>query len=156
MGGGNILIHNLTEEIGIKGQLHIFEGRVTIDDYLAGKKPLQTIDNLMPTVGRVYALTGSLANIDECCLGSNGGARSASDTDLLTELYSAYPTDKRVVGTTRITELFIGIAEANFTIREFGIKAEDNLISTLIISPEIEKTTAKTYTFIHTMGWGGA
>ena len=83
------MIRNLTEKIGLKGQLHIFEGRVTIDDYLAGQKPLQTIDNLMPTVGRVYALTGSLSNIDECVLCSNGGARSASDTDLLTELYSA-------------------------------------------------------------------
>ena len=147
-------MHKMTEEIGIKGRLHIYEGRVTIDDHLAGVEPLQSINNLMPTVGRQYALTGSLSNIDESCLGSNGGARSASDTELLTEIYTAYPTDKRVVGTTRITELFIGAAEANFTIREFGLKAEGSLISTLVVTPEIVKTSAKTYTFIHVMGWG--
>ena len=148
------MTHKLFEEIGMKGKLLIYEGRVTINDYLAGAEPTHTINNLMPTAGRQYALTGSLSNIDECCLGSNGGARAASDTDLLTNLYTAYPTDKRVVGTTRITELFIGMAEANFTIREFGIKAEGSLISTLVVSPDIVKTTAKTYTFIHVMGWG--
>lgn len=148
------MTHKLIEEMGMKGRLHIYGGRVTIDDYLAGAQPLQTIDNLMPTVGRYYALTGSLSNINEVMLGSNGGARSAADTELLTELYTAYPTDKRVVGTARITELFIGISEANFTIREFGIKAEGSLISTLVVSPDIVKTTAKTYTFIHVMGWG--
>ena len=145
---------DLHEPIDMKGRLYIYEGRVTIDQHLAGVEPLQVIDNLIPTVGRVYALTNALSNINACVLGASNAAREMSDTDLKIPLFSATPTDKRVIGTVRITELFIGIAEANFTIREFGVKANGVLISTLVINPAVEKTTAKTYTFIHAMGWG--
>ena len=144
---------NLHEPLTLKGRLFVYEGRVTIDDHLSGAQPVRIIDNLISTVGRVYILTESLADIDACCLGDNGGARTAGDTALKNQLFSATPTDKRVVGTVRITELFIGIAEANFTIREFGIKASGTLISTLIVDPALEKTSAKTYTFIHSCGW---
>lgn len=145
---------NLHEPLNLKGRLFIYGGRVTIDDFLNGAKPLRIIDNLIPTVGRVYILTESLSDINEVALGSNGAARNLSDTDLKTPLFSATPTDKRVVGTVRITELFIGVAEANFNIAEFGIKANGVLISTLVVNPVLEKTSAKTYTLIASMGWG--
>lgn len=144
---------NLYEPLNLKGRLFIYEGRVSIDQYLQGAKPLRTIDNLIPTAGRVYILTNSLADIDEAVLGDDDTPRTDADEDLYNELFSATPTDKRVVGTVRITELFIGVAEANFDIAEFGIKANGVLISTLVVDPVLEKTSAKTYTLIHSCGW---
>jgi hypothetical protein len=137
----------------LKGKLYIYKGKVTIDEHLSGQvQPSHVINNLMPTVGRVYTLTESLSNIDEVRLGDDNTARVSSDMDLYNPLFTAYPTDKRVVGTKRITELFVGVNEANFMHREIGIFAEGALISTLVMS-DFEKTTAKTRTYIHEMGW---
>jgi hypothetical protein len=148
-GGGNTL-HELDMP---KGRLYVYDGKVTIDEHLqVTKEPIQQINNLIPIAGRVFILTQSLSQINECVVGDNGSTRTLGDTDLKNPLFSAVPTDYRVSGTKRITELFVGINEANFTHREFGIKANGTLISTLAIG-EFEKTTAKTRTYIHEMGW---
>ena len=154
------MIHSkkqLTEPFPIKGTLYVYDGKVTIDEHLAGiKTPAFVINNLIPTVGRAYIMGGSgesLADIDACCLGDNATARALSDTDLKSLIFTASPTDARVSGTKRITELFVGINEANFTHREFGLKANGTLISTLVLTPEFVKTTAKTRTYIHSLGW---
>ena len=137
-----------------KGILYAYDGRVTIEQHLSGRiKPALVLPNLMPTVGRVGVLNGLLASIDEVKLGDDGSARTAGMTDLVSEQFSASPTDQRVSGTKRYTELYVGSAEANFTHREIGIFSGTTLISTLVIDPEFEKTTAKTRTYIWTCGW---
>jgi len=145
--------HKLCEHIALHGKLYAYEGRVTIDQHLSGQvKPIFVAENLIPTVGRQYILSNSLANIDTVKIGDDGSARSLSDTDLKNPLFSASPTDKRVTGTKRITELLVGVNEANFTHREFGVFAGSTLISTLAIADWVKDNT-KTRTYIHELGW---
>ncbi len=147
----------LYESLGLKGTLFAYDEKVTIDEHIAGTKtPAFVSPNLIPTVGRQYILgstSGSLADIDACCLGDDGSVRASTDTDLKNLQFTASPTDARVTGTKRYTELFVGTSEANFTHREFGVKAGTTLISTIVIDPAFEKTTAKTRTYIHELGW---
>lgn len=145
----------LLREKLFKGQLFAYDRRITIAEHLSGRyKPALLIRNLVPTVGRVFILSGgSLADIDNVKIGDDGSTRLATDTDLNNPLYECFPTDYRVVGTRRITELLIGASEANFIHREIGIFAGTTLISTLKILPEFEKTITKTRTYIHEMGW---
>jgi len=136
------------------GRLYAYDGKVTIDEHLSGQiKPAFVLPNLIVTVGKTYILENSPADIDEVKLGDGATARTVIMTDIVNELFSAAPTDARVTGTKRITELFVGVSEANFTHREIGIFANSTLISTLVITPEFEKTTAKTRTYIHELGW---
>lgn len=145
--------HKLIEKMP-SGRLFAYEGRVTIDEHLAGLcTTVSVAKNLIPTVGRVHMLTQSAADIDTLAIGDNGSARALSDQDLKNRLFTAVPTDSRIVGTKKVMELFVGINEANFVHREFGAFAGETLISTLIIAPEFEKTTAKTRTYIWEMGW---
>ena len=145
--------HKLAERMP-SGRLFAYDGRVSIEEHLAGLcSPKSITNNLIPIAGRVHLLTLSPANIDTLAIGDNGSARSLADEDLKNKLFTAAPTDSRIVGTKKIMELFVGINEANFIHREFGAFAGGTLISTLIIAPEFEKTTAKTRTYIWEMGW---
>ena len=145
----------LLREKLFKGQLFAYDRRVTIAEHLQQRfKPNLFLGNLVPTVGRVYILGGGvLSAIDNVKIGDDGSTRLAADTDLNNPLYECFPTDYRVVGTRRITELLVGTSEANFTHREIGIFAGTTLISTLKILPEFEKTIVKVRTYIHEMGW---
>ena len=138
-----------------RGRLYAYDGRVTIDQHLSGQiKPVFVLPNLMPTVGKQFLVgTGSLGDIDAVKLGGDGTARTAGLTDIISEQFSASPTDSRVVGTKRVVELYVGTGEANFTHREIGLFAGTTLISTLVITPEFVKTTAKTRSYIWEGGW---
>ena len=138
------------------GTLYAYDGRVTIDGHLSGLyEPVLVLPNLIPTAGRAYLVTeGSIGDIDTVKLGADGTTRAMGQTDLFSPQFAASPTDMRVSGTKRIVELFVGVEEANgFMHREIGFFAGSTLISTLRIVPEFEKTSAKTRTYIYSIGW---
>ena len=143
------------EPMTIKGVLFAYDGKIIIDQHLSGQaRPVFVLPNLMPTVGRAFLVdSGSIGDIDTVKLGDDGTARTAGLTDIISEQFSASPTDSRVVGTKRVVELYVGTAEANFTHREIGLFAGTTLISTLVITPEFVKTTAKTRSYIWEGGW---
>ena len=145
----------MKERITPKGVLYVYEGKVTIDDFLRGQKPSLVINNLIPDIGRNHILDEMQGLIDEVVIGDDDSERSRDDEDLKSEQFSAFPTDKRRVGQQLITELFVGTDEANFTHREFGIKVDGQLMSTLVIEPEFEKDSNKTRTYIHTFDFDG-
>ena len=150
----------LHELLALRGVLHVYDGKVTIDLHLSGRiKPTLILCNLIPDVGRAYILGNgnSFSDISQVALGDNGTAKTRADTQLNNERFRAGPTDWRVVGLQRFTEFFVGINDANFTHREFGLFAGTNIgganegtpLSLLVITPEWEKTEALTRTYIH-------
>lgn len=138
-----------------RGTLYVYTGKVTIDEHLSRQKePAFVLPNMIVTTGRQYLInTGPLTDINIVKLGDDGTARSLGLIDLVSPQFTAGPTDIRISGTQIIIELFVGVEEANFIHREIGLFAGEVLISTLKVVPEFEKTTAKTRTYLYTLGW---
>lgn len=157
---GRVIRFLLSENIELKGSVHIYEARADSISSLDPKYIKQaghlvySNDNLIVTVGKeaiIDALLGLLgANYDfyEVGVGSGSNAPSANDTTLQTAILWKVATDRYRVSTEGFVGVTFGASEGNGTWAEAGCR---NRAGTLISRAAV--TYTKTIDYVVTVEW---